>query len=68
MDINSNDNFLFSNTYDFYAFRWGKKMHLESDFPINNGTIRVKQPGKELHATSYNHLFAMNTFLLDSYF
>ena len=40
-------------------------MHLESDFPINNGTIRVKQPGKELHATSYNHLFAM---ILDSYF
>ena len=43
-------------------------MHLESDFPINNGTIRVKQPGKELHTTLYNHLFAMNTFLLDFYF
>jgi len=25
--------------------RWGKKMHLENEFPINNGTIQVKQPG-----------------------
>ena len=58
----------FSNIYDFYNSRWGKKMHLESDFPIDNGTIRVKQPGKELLATSYDNLFKLNTFLLDFLF
>ena len=54
--------------HDFYDSRWGKKMHLESDFPIDNGTIRVKQPGKELLATSYDNLFKLNTFLLDFLF
>lgn len=36
--------------------RWAKKMHLEDEFPLNNGTVKVKKPGVYYIYAQINYL------------
>ena len=42
--------------------RWAKKMRLEDEFPINNGTVRIKEPGTLKLSIIYYALNIANNF------